>query len=183
MEYVFSFDTARKAKASETIPPKKLKMEIEAGADSDDDDEAVNVQGNGKCKLSAVIDSDSDSDYENDENESDNCQTIDEKPSRKKTNGTTAVKKKFKTDPSDTKMSLEKKLKANSKQSRLSDVKENDGADILDTPVIWRHQTLDFLYPTKIMDVQKRRPDHKDYDGSTLYVPVTYLGSVTPVSV
>lgn len=182
MSNIFTLFTARKRKPSENIPPKKLKIEAESDADSDDDDEAVKVKN--KRKRSAIIDSDSDYENdENDENESDNSQSVDEKPTRKKSNGNSTASKKIKLSPSDTKISLEEKLKAKNDQSRsLSDVKENESADILDVPVVWRHQKLDFLYPAKILDAQKRRPDHPNYDPTTLFVPISYLDSLTPVS-
>lgn len=52
----------------------------------------------------------------------------------------------------------------------------------LDEPVIWPHQKLEFLKPDKIKDKQGRRPDHPEYDASTLYVPTKFLDSLSPVS-
>lgn len=52
----------------------------------------------------------------------------------------------------------------------------------LDEPVIWPHQKLEFLKPEKIKDKQGRRPDHPDYDATTLYVPEKFLDSLSPVS-
>ncbi|XP_065361382.1 probable DNA mismatch repair protein Msh6 isoform X2 [Calliphora vicina] len=50
----------------------------------------------------------------------------------------------------------------------------------LDEPVIWPHQKLEFLKPDKIKDKKGRRPDHPDYDPSTLYVPPKFLDSLSP---
>ncbi|XP_036325707.1 probable DNA mismatch repair protein Msh6 [Rhagoletis pomonella] len=50
----------------------------------------------------------------------------------------------------------------------------------LDEPVVWPHQKLDFLQPDKIKDKQGRRPDHADYDPTTLHVPEKYLNSLSP---
>ncbi|XP_017019543.1 probable DNA mismatch repair protein Msh6 [Drosophila kikkawai] len=50
----------------------------------------------------------------------------------------------------------------------------------LDEPVIWPHQKLEFLQPDKIKDKAGRRPDHPDYDGSTLHVPEKFLNSLSP---
>ncbi|XP_053954107.1 probable DNA mismatch repair protein Msh6 [Anastrepha ludens] len=50
----------------------------------------------------------------------------------------------------------------------------------LDEPVVWPHQKLDFLQPNNIKDKQGRRPDHPDYDPTTLYVPDKYLNSLSP---
>lgn len=173
------FSIARKAKATENIAPKKLKIE----ADSDDDEEVIQVKN--KRKRSAIIDSDSDSDYVNDENESDNSQSMtEEKPkSSKKSNGNSMVQKKPKLDSNGKKMSLEDKLKGKNDESHsLSDVMEIDNADIMDVPVVWRHQKLDFLKPDQIRDAQNHRPNHADYDPCTLYVPTKYLDTLTPVS-
>ncbi|XP_037881216.1 probable DNA mismatch repair protein Msh6 [Glossina fuscipes] len=50
----------------------------------------------------------------------------------------------------------------------------------LDEPVIWPHQKLEFLQPDKIKDKNGRRPDHPEYDCSTLYVPQKFLDSLSP---
>lgn len=44
----------------------------------------------------------------------------------------------------------------------------------------WIHCKLEWLKPEKIKDAQKRRPDHPDYDPSTLYVPPEFYKSQTP---
>jgi DNA mismatch repair protein MSH6 len=44
----------------------------------------------------------------------------------------------------------------------------------------WPHLTFDFLQPNKIRDLQNRRPDHPDYDSSTLYVPQDFIKQQTP---
>ncbi|KAH8246145.1 hypothetical protein KR038_000942 [Drosophila bunnanda] len=76
-------------------------------------------------------------------------------------------------------------------QEKLKNLQSNakkDGAydDIvtstsnLDEPVVWPHQKLEFLQPDKIKDKAGRRPDHPDYDCSTLYVPEKFLNSLSP---
>lgn len=50
----------------------------------------------------------------------------------------------------------------------------------LDEPVVWPHQKLEFLQPDKIKDKAGRRPDHPDYDKSTLHVPEKFLNSLSP---
>lgn len=47
----------------------------------------------------------------------------------------------------------------------------------------WVHCKLDWLKPEKIMDAKRRRPDHPDYNPSTLYVPQEFYKSQTPVSI
>lgn len=105
-------------------------------------------------------------------------------PRKKSKNGNTSTKKKIKLDSDNTKVSLEDKLKANKNESSsLSDVKEKDNTDIIDMPVVWRHNTIDFLKPEHIRDANKKRPNDPDYDPTTLYVPVKYLDSLTPVGI
>ncbi|XP_017844448.2 probable DNA mismatch repair protein Msh6 [Drosophila busckii] len=50
----------------------------------------------------------------------------------------------------------------------------------LDEPVVWPHHKLDFLQPDKIKDKAGRRPDHPNYDKSTLHVPEKFLNSLSP---
>ncbi|KAH8269948.1 hypothetical protein KR018_000264 [Drosophila ironensis] len=50
----------------------------------------------------------------------------------------------------------------------------------LDEPVVWPHQKLEFLKPDKIKDKEGRRPEHPDYDASTLMVPQQFLNSLSP---
>ncbi|XP_016969087.2 LOW QUALITY PROTEIN: probable DNA mismatch repair protein Msh6 [Drosophila rhopaloa] len=50
----------------------------------------------------------------------------------------------------------------------------------LDEPVVWPHQKLEFLQPDKIKDNAGRRPDHPDYDKSTLHVPEKFLNGLSP---
>lgn len=138
-----------------------------------------------KRKIASIIDSDSDPDYANDENESDNGQKNDDikEPSRKKSGGNGGAKKKIKLESTDTKLSFEDKLKANIDEScSLSKVKEKDTTDIIDVPVVWRHNKIDWLLPEHIRDAEKRRPNHPDYDPTTLYVPLKYLDELTPVN-
>lgn len=44
----------------------------------------------------------------------------------------------------------------------------------------WYHETLEWLKVEKRRDLHKRRPDHPDFDASTLYVPEDFLNSCTP---
>ncbi|XP_059051642.1 probable DNA mismatch repair protein Msh6 isoform X2 [Achroia grisella] len=44
----------------------------------------------------------------------------------------------------------------------------------------WVHCKLDWLKPEKIRDAEKRKPDHPDYDPSTLYVPPDFYKTQTP---
>ncbi|KAF4529870.1 hypothetical protein B566_EDAN018097 [Ephemera danica] len=40
--------------------------------------------------------------------------------------------------------------------------------------------SYDFLQPEKIRDAEKRRPDHPDYNPRTVFVPPSFLQSLTP---
>lgn len=179
-----SIATAARAAKQEPVNPKKKKLEL----DSDDDEEEI-VKVKGKRKIACIIDTDSDSDYKNDENESENGQkmdTDDVKASVKKksANGSSAGSKKIKLDSANSKQSFEEKLQANIDESRsLSDVKETDTTDLIDVPVVYRHNTLKFLTPEEIRDGNKKRPSDPNYDPTTLYVPKEYLDSLTPVSI
>ncbi|XP_063381662.1 probable DNA mismatch repair protein Msh6 [Cydia fagiglandana] len=44
----------------------------------------------------------------------------------------------------------------------------------------WVHCKLDWLRPDKIRDANKRKPDHPDYDPSTLFVPTEFMSNQTP---
>ncbi|CAG9766738.1 unnamed protein product [Ceutorhynchus assimilis] len=44
----------------------------------------------------------------------------------------------------------------------------------------WLHETLVFMKPDKIMDAERRKPSDPNYDPKTLYVPDSYLSSLTP---
>ncbi|KAA0187328.1 DNA mismatch repair protein Msh6 [Fasciolopsis buskii] len=46
--------------------------------------------------------------------------------------------------------------------------------------IIWEHLTLPFLKPEKVMDASNRRPNAKDYDPSTLFVPKDFLAKQSP---
>lgn len=171
-------------------PAKKLKFE--ATTNSDDEEEEDVIKFKSKRKISCIVDSDSDSDYvnENDENESDNSHRVDvevSKPtSRKNTTkaGNTAPKKKIKLDSDIAKVSLQDKLKSRIDDSQsLSNVMEKDNSDIVDMPIVWRHNTLEFLKPEKIRDADGKRPEDPNYDRTTLYVPTKYLDGLTPVCI
>ncbi|XP_058429258.1 DNA mismatch repair protein Msh6 isoform X4 [Marmota monax] len=47
-------------------------------------------------------------------------------------------------------------------------------------PTTWYHETLEWLKKEKRRDEHRRRPDHPDFDASTLYVPEDFLNSCTP---
>ncbi|XP_058826116.1 probable DNA mismatch repair protein Msh6 [Topomyia yanbarensis] len=58
--------------------------------------------------------------------------------------------------------------------------KEETSAPALDEPTIWTHQKLDFLKPEKIKDIHGNKLGSEKYDPRTLYVPESYLNTLTP---
>lgn len=56
----------------------------------------------------------------------------------------------------------------------------NQGLGIEGENKVWLHETLEFLKPENIRDVNKNRPNHPDYDSRTLYVPESFLKTCTP---
>lgn len=83
------------------------------------------------------------------------------------------------------KLDFEKKLqvKSESEQQNKSviNIKDQKDNDANDEPITWLHQKLEFLKPEFIKDKNRRRPNHNEYDKTTLYVPDEYLKSLTPV--
>ncbi|KAH8376435.1 hypothetical protein KR200_002635 [Drosophila serrata] len=72
-----------------------------------------------------------------------------------------------------------KNLQSNAKKDAAYDDIVTNTSN-LDEPVVWPHQKLEFLQPDKIKDKAGRRPDHPDYDCSTLHVPEKFLNSLSP---
>ena len=52
--------------------------------------------------------------------------------------------------------------------------------DVITVSTPLYHETLERLKEEKRSDVHRRRPDHPDFDASTLYVPEDFLNSCTP---
>uniref|UniRef100_A0AC34G8Y4 DNA mismatch repair protein MutS-like N-terminal domain-containing protein n=1 Tax=Panagrolaimus sp. ES5 TaxID=591445 RepID=A0AC34G8Y4_9BILA len=63
--------------------------------------------------------------------------------------------------------------------SHKSSKKKQKIEDFVDTER-WVHETFEFLLPENIRDINKRRPDHAEYDPKTLYVPKEYFDKQTP---
>ncbi|XP_011196235.2 probable DNA mismatch repair protein Msh6 [Zeugodacus cucurbitae] len=149
-----------------------------------DDEEEITIHKNGSGK------NNNGDDYKpSDEENTDS--SVDEKPSRV---GKTHTKKTD--EPTQKKPKLEKgsfmeKLASLQASATITDAKasaKNDAkyekivctTSTLDEPVVWPHQKLDFLQPDKIKDKNGRRPEHPDYDPTTLHVPEKYLNSLSP---
>ncbi|XP_021512950.1 DNA mismatch repair protein Msh6 isoform X1 [Meriones unguiculatus] len=65
-------------------------------------------------------------------------------------------------------------------QNSESQTHISGGGDDSNGPTIWYHETLEWLKPEKRRDEHRRRPDHPDFDSSTLHVPEDFLNSCTP---
>ncbi|XP_004403448.1 PREDICTED: DNA mismatch repair protein Msh6 isoform X2 [Odobenus rosmarus divergens] len=65
-------------------------------------------------------------------------------------------------------------------QNSESQAHTGGGCDDSSRPTIWYHETLEWLKEEKRRDLHRRRPDHPDFDVSTLYVPEDFLNSCTP---
>ncbi|XP_055636793.1 probable DNA mismatch repair protein Msh6 [Toxorhynchites rutilus septentrionalis] len=70
--------------------------------------------------------------------------------------------------------------KAVPEPKQLAEDEEDPATSTLDEPTIWAHQKLDFLKPGKIKDIQGNKPGSEKYDARTLYVPESFLNTVTP---
>ncbi|XP_041765634.1 probable DNA mismatch repair protein Msh6 [Anopheles merus] len=70
---------------------------------------------------------------------------------------------------------VQKKIKLET----LAEPHDEPGA-VLDEPTVWTHQKLDFLKPNKIKDIHGNRPGSEKYDSRTLFVPDSYLNTLTP---
>ncbi|XP_069351176.1 DNA mismatch repair protein Msh6 isoform X8 [Eulemur rufifrons] len=65
-------------------------------------------------------------------------------------------------------------------QNSESQAHISGGGDDSGRSTIWYHETLEWLKKEKRRDEHRRRPDHPDFDASTLYVPEDFLNSCTP---
>uniref|UniRef100_A0ABI7X640 DNA mismatch repair protein n=1 Tax=Felis catus TaxID=9685 RepID=A0ABI7X640_FELCA len=65
-------------------------------------------------------------------------------------------------------------------QNSESQAHTGGGCEDSSRPTFWYHETLEWLKEEKRRDLHRRRPDHPDFDASTLYVPEDFLNSCTP---
>ncbi|XP_005181193.2 probable DNA mismatch repair protein Msh6 [Musca domestica] len=171
---------------------------------SDDDDEEV-VVGKKKRKRLVLVDSDDeeedaspkskkkskdDSSFhgsDEEEEEESSCSSASPSPKKKNLKQDEPKSKKVKLDASLVSGTFAEKLQQLQSSEDCKTTKKQEAkceeivtTSTLDEPVIWPHQKLEFLKPDQIKDKQGRRPDHPDYDSSTLYVPAKFLDSLTP---
>lgn len=149
-----------------------------------------------KRKRSRIMRIQSDSDESDRENESDNNQSDAKAPKRKLDGGSsrksavdsplTKTKKLKRDSTALNKSSFEDKIAAGIAESKdgKSSIKIKEKESDVDnvTATVWLHNKLEFLRADKIRDAEKRRPGDPQYDPTTLFVPESYLNSLTPVS-
>ncbi|ELK14719.1 DNA mismatch repair protein Msh6 [Pteropus alecto] len=78
---------------------------------------------------------------------------------------------------------LQSSVKVAPKRKRMNSESQahvSGGCDDSSRPTVWYHETLEWLKDGKRRDMHRRRPDHPDFDASTLYVPEDFLNSCTP---
>lgn len=153
-------------------------------ANSDDEDSEP-IRDPKQKRRRIIVDSDSDQ-----ENESDNKPIP--KDSRKETAKDVIISTDEiteKSSPSSDKKdatdggAFERKLKAMSaKMDKAINVEQDKASALDDEPQQWLHTKLEFMQPNAIKDANGRRQDHPEYDPTTLFVPKSYLESLTPVS-
>jgi len=108
----------------------------------------------------------SESDLENDKissNESDNSLSISQEEQNVKV-------KNF----------LQKKASKLNTSVKIKVENTDDPKEIKQEIGLFTHETLDFLKPKGLRDIEKRRPDHPEYDQTTLFVPYDFLKELTP---
>uniref|UniRef100_A0A8C6I186 DNA mismatch repair protein n=1 Tax=Mus spicilegus TaxID=10103 RepID=A0A8C6I186_MUSSI len=65
-------------------------------------------------------------------------------------------------------------------QNSESQTHVSEGGNDSSGPTVWYHETLEWLKPEKRRDEHRRRPDHPEFNPTTLYVPEEFLNSCTP---
>ncbi|XP_059613842.1 probable DNA mismatch repair protein Msh6 [Phlebotomus argentipes] len=92
--------------------------------------------------------------------------------------GAKKVKKEITETP---KLSIEEKLASltKSEPNEIPDMLDST-AIVEDQDTVWLHNKLDFIKPENIRDIKKRKPDHPEYDGNTVFVPDSFMKTLTP---
>ncbi|XP_053670072.1 probable DNA mismatch repair protein Msh6 [Anopheles nili] len=68
------------------------------------------------------------------------------------------------------------------KKIKLEKINEpsDDVGVALEEPMVWKHQQLEFLKPKNIKDIYGNKPGNEKYDERTLFVPESFLQTLTP---
>ncbi|XP_015787884.1 DNA mismatch repair protein Msh6 [Tetranychus urticae] len=154
-------------------PAKRRRVRIED--DSEDEykpdaiDESSDASADAVSEESPIV---SESEYDEDDDD-----IVESKPKKAKkaapSKGAVTPRTKNKSSLSDKTVARLSAFSA-AKTDESVGVLENDGARE------WPHLKFDFLQPDKIMDKQRRRPDHPEYDPTTLYIPESFIKKQTP---
>ncbi|GJQ69953.1 putative component of the post-replicative DNA mismatch repair system (MMR) [Trypoxylus dichotomus] len=155
---------------SSTPPQCPQTMDVE----DDAEDTKEKIQPSSKKRL-RVIDSDSDNDDSEPSSKPPTSSTNQNKLTKKSTSSSDSNKlsKKFKKEPKS-----QDDTGADDIKATTSKKSENDTE--LKAQEQWLHDKLDFLKPNNIRDAQRRKMDNPEYDPHTLYVPESYLNTLTP---
>ncbi|XP_064074096.1 probable DNA mismatch repair protein Msh6 isoform X1 [Vanessa tameamea] len=87
------------------------------------------------------------------------------------------LQESFKYEPGESpKSDKTRRVIPNVSQSKI----ESQESPIIADEDNWTHCKLDWLKPDNIRDGQKRKPDHPEYDPSTVYVPMEFMKKQTP---
>lgn len=170
-------------KEKESPAPAAKEKVVVGGADGDDGDEDE-IQPVKKRRRIVMMDDDDEDEYGGD-SDSENRVRNDKTPPKVELS---SFKRPDKEDAVDS--PVQKKVKVERESSRdekedladLGDGGDDKTASVLDEPTVWAHQKLDFLKPEKIKDIQGNRPGSEKYDSRTLFVPESFLNTLTPVS-
>lgn len=165
-------DGTPKSVKQEKLTPTPARKELPSKNDDHQEAEEEEEVQPVKKRRRIVMDDSSENDSET-ENKAKNEKTPPKLTSFKRVedsakNGSSSISKKI-------------KLEATENTKELPEEKEDESATILDEPTIWVHQKLDFLKPDKIKDIQGNKASSEKYDPRTLYVPESYLGTLSPV--
>uniref|UniRef100_A0A1Q3EX21 DNA mismatch repair protein n=1 Tax=Culex tarsalis TaxID=7177 RepID=A0A1Q3EX21_CULTA len=167
--------TIKKEKVTPS-PARKDAVKQEPNSKDDDQDQEEEVQPMKKRRRIIMDESSDDSETENKAKNEKTPPKVTQLAAFKrvetaKTGGDSPVQKKLKLEP-DAESAKDHLLKA-------KDGGDDDGL-VLEEPTIWLHQKLDFLKPDKIKDIHGNKAGSEKYDPRTLYVPESYLGTLTP---
>ncbi|XP_045779005.1 probable DNA mismatch repair protein Msh6 isoform X2 [Maniola jurtina] len=157
-------------KKRERLPTKSPEINKDI---SDSEDEApISVKKRKRIRLNPVESDDSDVENKNNKIES----------SKEKVSLEKKLQDSFKYEPGDSpKGSKTKRVVPNDVPQIKTEPQDTPaGPSTLADEGNWIHCKLDWLKPDKIRDAHKRRPDHPDYDPSTLYVPPDFMKIQTP---
>ncbi|XP_074603536.1 DNA mismatch repair protein Msh6 [Brevipalpus obovatus] len=166
--------TSKRRLRNQRQTPKRARVESESEDEYTPEDDKCSDESVSDAVASEEMSSESVSEIEEHSDE-------DEKPKSKK--------KKVTATPKESSSKTSKPVRANLSDSVIAKLSaftapKNDnnegGAPGIAVARDWPHSKFEFLQPDKIMDKQRRRPDHPDYDPKTIFVPESFRKKQTP---